>query len=345
MFNIYRLLGVIWLCLFVISISGERSVVSGDRKNQAQIKIKALAIPCQFDPDNVPEMVEIPAGDLNMGATSSPFFKDKNARPVHRVWVDSFEMSRCAVTVAAFRQFVELTGYVTDGERKKYYASQAEKGCMGWNVKKKQWLSSPEGYWKNPGFKQTEQNPVTCVSWNDAMAYIGWLNKRYNANFRLPTESEWEYSAKAQNGVQVDDVITNHDICEFANGADLSTQNEAWWDTSMVASDCDDDYAYIAPVVSFKANPWGLYNMQGNVWEWVQDCFHENYNGAPENGTAWLNDDGGDCYNRVLRGGGWISRPSALRSVKRNWHHIDVADYATGFRLAQGGNSMYQHGL
>ena len=159
------------------------------------------------------------------------------------------------------------------------------------------------------------KRPVINVTWNDVVAYAEWLSQQTGKRYRLPSEAEWEYAAQA------------------------GTKTSYWWGDEIGTdrANCDGcgsrwDKKQTAPVGSFKANPFGLYDTAGNVWEWVQDCWNECYEGAPEDGSAWKS---GDCGRRVFRGGSWFTYPGGLRSANRGWHTADPRDYDIGFRLAQ----------
>ncbi|MBU1723272.1 MAG: formylglycine-generating enzyme family protein [Gammaproteobacteria bacterium] len=161
-----------------------------------------------------------------------------------------------------------------------------------------------------------DTRPVMRVSWDDAQGYVKWLTD-YNGqglSCRLPTEAEWEYAARAGTTTEYfwgDDIGKNNANCDGCGSQ---------WDNKQTA-----------PVGSFKANGWGLQDMHGNVWEWVQDCWHDDYQGAPADGTAW--ESGGDCGRRVLRGGSWLSGPDLLRSSSRYGYAPGNRDDDLGFRV------------
>ncbi|MFV0278769.1 MAG: formylglycine-generating enzyme family protein [Parahaliea sp.] len=147
-----------------------------------------------------------------------------------------------------------------------------------------------------------DRQPVIDVSWDDAQAYARWLGLVTDQSCGLPTEAEWEYAARA--GMKT---------------------NYSWGDEiGQSRANCDGcgsewDNKQTAPVGSFAPNPWGLYDMHGNVWEWVQDCWHGSYEGAPADGSAWLEENGGDCTGRVLCGGSWNFNPFILRAAPANF--------------------------
>jgi formylglycine-generating enzyme required for sulfatase activity len=166
-------------------------------------------------------------------------------------------------------------------------------------------------YWSDRNLNQARQ-PVVGVSWEDAQRFAEW------AGGRLPTEAEWEYAARA------------------------GTRTAYWWGEELGrnranCAGCGSEWdgKQTAPVGSFPANAFGLHDTAGNVYEWVEDCWHESYPGAPTDGSAWLESGGGDCAQRVLRGGSWSYGPGWLRSADRDWSHRDFRFNIIGFRLAQ----------
>jgi formylglycine-generating enzyme required for sulfatase activity len=164
--------------------------------------------------------------------------------------------------------------------------------------------------------------PVINVSWNDAQAYVRWLSKKKAMICRLPSEAEWEYAARAK---------TTSDFALPAPGGsdDIKGKNLA------NCADCGSkwDGRQTAPVGSFPRNGWGLQDMHGNVWEWVEDCWHGSYEDAPQTGKAWLKENGGDCVSRVLRGGSWYNDRDFARSAFRNWYFPNFRNYFIGFRV------------
>ena len=160
--------------------------------------------------------------------------------------------------------------------------------------------------------------PVINVSWQDARGYAEWLSQATGKRYRLPTEAEWEYAARG------------------------GTNTAYWWGNEIGTNkaNCDGcgsewDGMKTAPVSSFLPNNLGLHNTAGNVWEWVQDCWHNNYSGAPTDGSAWFEASGGDCGRRVVRGGSWAGKPGSLRTSDRHRAEVDKRGSDLGFRLAQ----------
>ena len=230
-------------------------------------------------------------------------------------------MTRCEITRGQFRRFVQ----------EEHYQTVAEKtgGCNVYDMKSKRWNQDKKSYWDNPGFPQDDTHPVVCIAFKDAREYAHWLSRRTGAAYRLPTEAEWEYAARA--GTVTSRFWGNEaeQGCLFANGADAEAAklNPNWTTTH-----CSDGYGYTAPVASFRPNHFGLYDMAGNVWEWVADCWHDNYQAAPSDGSAW--EGAADC-GRGVRGGSWDYLPQYLRSAFRNRIRPDAASDNQGFRLAR----------
>jgi len=237
--------------------------------------------------NDCPEMIVIPAGEFMMG---SPVNKegrlsneDDGDGHQHKVTIARpFAVSKFDVTFADWNACVSVGG-----------CPQAS----------------------DPGWERGTRRPFTYVGWDDAQTYAAWLSRMTSRTYRLLTEAEWEYAARAgkQTAYYWGDEIGK----DNANCADCGSQ----WDGHETS-----------PVGSFKPNAFGLYDMAGNVWQWVQDCYHDNYNGAPMNGSAWT---AGDCSRRVVRGGSWANNPEVLRSAVRAWYiSVFKADYL-GFRVGR----------
>ena len=228
-----------------------------------------------------PEMVVVPAGTFRMGCVSGRQCVDDEL-PVHEVRVASFALSKYEVTFEEYERFTTATGHRQPSD-------------WGWG---------------------RGSRPMAGVSWADAVVYADWLSDETGERYRLPSEAEWEYAARAETRTTYgwgQNMVRNRANCDGCGSR---------W---------DDDGA--APVGSFAANTWGLHDMHGNVSEWVADCWHENYVGAPSAGSAWLR--GGDCRRRVLRGGSWLGDPVYLRSAKRSRLDPGLRYSYVGFRVAR----------
>ncbi len=249
--------------------------------------------------------------DVEVSLRRVTFIMPTYNRPVHRVTVPAFKLGKYEVTAGQFRAFVVATGYRTDAER-----NRDAEGCYiinASNDNESEW--TPGSSWRNPGYAVADKQPVVCVSWNDAQAFIDWLNDKTGGNYRLPSEAEWEYAARAGSTTEYswgDDIGKNRANCDGCGSQ---------WDNDRTA-----------PVGSFSANAWGLHDMHGNVWEWVQDCWNDSYEGAPVNGRAWIS---GACNSRVIRGSSWNNNPWDLRSADRGWSGRSDRVNIIGFRLAQ----------
>ena len=265
----------------------------------------------------VGEMASIPGGTFRMGDLSGDGFDWE--KPVHSVTVPAFMLGKYEVTVGQFRRFVEATEYRTDAER------NAEEGCFNYTGKK--WESTPGISWRNPGYSVGDDQPVVCVSWNDVQSFIEWLTAQSGESYRLPSEAEWEYAARAGSATKYHFGNSESQLCRYGNHADSSTDFD-WRNES-----CSDGVGKrTAAVGRYQPNSYGLYDMHGNVWEWVADCWNDSYAGAPSDGRAW---ELGDCSRRVIRGGSWFNLPRSLRSAARNRGPRAFRNYFIGFRLVQ----------
>ena len=170
---------------------------------------------------------------------------------------------------------------------------------------------------------------MLCVSWNDARAYAQWLSRKTGKRYRLPTEAEWEYAARAGTTTSRYWGDDPAQACRYANVADQS-RLQTWGFGQK--HDCTDGHYFTAPAGGHAPNRFGLYDMIGNVWEWTEDCWNASYAGAPVDGSAWL---AGDCAQRVERGGSWSTVPRFARSGARHKNSADYRDNLTGFRVGR----------
>ncbi|MET0267495.1 MAG: SUMF1/EgtB/PvdO family nonheme iron enzyme [Duganella sp.] len=252
-----------------------------------------------------PDLVLMPSGRFQMGsheqeqaaAIKAGAQKKWLEREGPQRWVgieQPFALGRFPVTVGQWRLFARATG----------------------------WESQSDVDWRAPGFAQNDQHPVVGVSWYDVQRYLQWLSEKTGQTYRLPSEAEWEYACRAGTKTA------------FSTGDTISTEQANY----------DGNYVYnggprgafrqgTSKVDEFAPNPWGLFDMHGNVWEWTQDVVHDDYQGAPVDGSAWQ--DGGDQARRILRGGSWLYNPRYLRSAVRNGYSALLANDIVGFRVAR----------
>ena len=236
-----------------------------------------------------PEMVVIPAGSFQMGCVSGLDCGD-GEQPVHGVTISQpFAVSKYEITFEDFDLFA--------GE------NLADDG--GWG---------------------RGRRPVINVSWNDAKEYVAWLSSQTGQPYRLLTEAEWEYAARAGSKTKYYFGNDESQLCRFGNFVDRSLGNED--------APCSDGFGMQTAMVGrFESNSFGLHDMHGNASEWVEDCWNDSYTGAPSDGSAWLT---GDCGRRVMRGGSWNFLPSDLRSAHRNrlFPNLGILHFY-GFRVAR----------
>ena len=246
------------------------------------------------DCPDCPELVLIPAGSFTMGAAigeedaeNVPFEFRGWSYPRHTVHLAApFYLGLHHVTRGEFSAFVKASGRaVTD--------------CRGGQS------------WRAPGFPQTDNDPVVCVSAEDADAYAQWLSRTTGKRYRLPSEAEWEYAARA--GTEDAHYWRDDDPCRHAatGGCGL---------TGTV------------PVGRYPPNAFGLQEMLGEAWQWTADCWHDGYQGAPADGSAWVS---GDCSLRVVRGGAWSTAAWALRAAGRDANRTSYRASDVGFRVAR----------
>jgi len=270
-----------------------------------------------------PKMVVIPAGDFWMGSPDHEPGRDDDERR-HRVKIERlFALGQTEVTVGEFKRFVEATGYRTDAER-----DVGAKGCRAWSAKDGKWDWRAGLSWRDAGYPQSDAHPVVCVSWNDAQRYVAWLSERTGQAYRLPSEAEWEYAARAGTTSARYWGDDPEQACRYANGADQTEGPDGL--TWTEKHECKDGYWYSAPVGSFRPNDWKLYDVLGNVWEWTCSAYAKDYDGS----EAKCANKGTTGY-LVLRGGAWGDSPAWVRSASRYRGHPTNRDDDLGFRLAR----------
>jgi formylglycine-generating enzyme required for sulfatase activity len=267
------------------------------------------------------KMVSLRPGTFLMGSGSTE--KDRfGDEPQHQVEITRpFAISAHPITVGQFRRFVAETGYRTDAER-------TGDGGFGYDAATRTLHPrNPKYSWRQTGWLQTERHPVVNVSWNDAGTFCDWLSKKEKRPFRLPTEAEWEYACRAGTSTRFWSGNGDESLRGVANLADRSAP--AVWGCKWAVG-WDDGHPFTAPVGSFKANPWGLFDMHGNVWQWCADWYHKDYYKMSPKKDPRGPDRG---VGRVLRGGSWGDPARGCRAAQRLRHEPGHRDYHTGFRV------------
>ncbi|HMT57678.1 MAG TPA: formylglycine-generating enzyme family protein [Ottowia sp.] len=290
--------------------------------------------------------VRVPAGEFMMGSAESPQALAKafphaerrrladlaDEKPVHRVRITrDFWLGAHEVTVGQFRQFVQASGYVPESVRDgtggygfnpRYDPSRTERGDLFEG-------RDPRYSWQNPGFAQTDEHPVVNVTWNDAVAMARWLSEREGVTYRLPTEAEWEYAARAGSRTRYPAGDDPQVLLRTANTFDRETALR-WPRWRAQAGAGSDGHAFTAPVGSHAPNAFGLYDMIGNVWEWCADWYGEDYYARSP-----TDDPAGPASGkvRVRRGGSWHTWPLYARVAFRNWNTPETRYVLLGFRL------------
>ncbi|MCK5716059.1 MAG: formylglycine-generating enzyme family protein [Thiomargarita sp.] len=253
-----------------------------------------------------PKMRWILAGSFRMGDIQAEGDDDSNhEKPLHWVSIDRFAMGKYEVTVGEFQKFVNSTEYQVKADCKK----NEEEDVEDYDDLEESDDLEDSGNWQNPGFSQSDHHPVVCVNWNDAIAYTKWLSKQTGKRYRLPTEAEWEYAARA--GTET----------KYPWGNNLGFNN-----ANCSTMYCGDRFKYTAPVGTFKFNQFGLYDMIGNVYEWTCSEYQKPYNKSEK-----------FCKKKanafVLRGASWNSRALQTRSSARGNKKPVFSNKNTGFRV------------
>ena len=278
--------------------------------------VSAIPAPNQVfrDCPTCPLMKALEPGRFQQGAPVDEPGATPLEQPEHRVSIAyPFGIGVNEVTVADFKEFIDAT-------------ARKISGCEVYDAS---WHQRADRSWNDVGYSQTSSNPVACVSWRDANDYAQWLSQKTGRRYRLPSASEWEYAARAGSAAQSPWAASPATACSYANVADRTAESEY---PGWKVQPCGDGYVHSAPVGSFAANAYGLHDMLGNVSEWVQDCWHDNYTNAPTNGAAWMD---GDCARRETRGGSWFTDPTYVRVAARNRFDESRRSSSVGFRLVR----------
>jgi len=290
------------------------------------------------DCDRCPVMVTAPAGKFKMGTAVADRLIDPrtgnpatNDSPQHEVAIgEPFAIGKYEVTVDEFGAFVASTAHETVDR------------CMEFS-KEDSFTIGQDFDWKNTGFAQAGDHPVVCVSFFDAEAYAAWLHQKTGESYRLPSEAEWEYAARAGSTTSYYWGTDSTKTCDYANvrseGAYTISKRQAAADRDD-GFPCDDGVRHSSAAGNFEPNDFGLHDMQGNAWEWVGDCSHKDYEGAPADGTAWLDgpDDESRCPFGVIRGGSYLNLVERSSTTVRAGRPRSGAATNMGFRVVRDGS-------
>jgi formylglycine-generating enzyme required for sulfatase activity len=273
-----------------------------------------------------PAMVVIPTGSFQMGSPPGETGRGDAETPQHLVTLATgFAMARSAITVAQFREFVRASGYRPD--------STKLDGASVYDERSGTMRDDAGATWEDDyaGRQAADDLPVVNISWNDASAYAKWLGQRTGKVYRLPSEAEFEYALRGGTTTRYwwGDGTPQKTVENLTGSGDHSPSGRRW---SHAFRGYRDGYWGPAPVMKFAPNPFGLYDINGNVSEWVADCWHDNYNRAPADGSAWINPG---CTARVVRGGSWGSSPDQERSAYRQGVEATVRSGRVGFRVVR----------
>ena len=277
-----------------------------------------------------PELVVVPAGSFVMGSTPEetkraglPEEQGSREWPAHKVTIAKpFAVGKYELTVG------EYAAFATETKR------PASDKCTTWDGVANKWGEVATATWQNPGYPQTDKFPAGCLTLDDVRAYTAWLSKKTGQHYRVPSEAEWEYVARAGTKTQQTWGDDSSNICTMANVADLMRAEAHGGDVkdSSRAFPCRDGYVFASPVGSFPPNPWGLYDVVGNIWEWTEDCFIPNYDAAPTDGSVHMP---AGCERLIVRGGGWYSRSWFARPPGRSREFPTYRSSTLGLRVVR----------
>lgn len=292
--------------------------IGGAVKNEEP---RAKAAESFKDCEDCPDMVRVAQGEVLMGSNRTDIdsgIAAANEGPQHRAIIKQpFAVGRFEVTRDQYAAFARRSGYKI-GEQ-----------CFTFENNLPQERANRS--FLNPGFVQDGTHPAVCVSWTDAKAYVQWLSQTTGKPYRLLSEAEFEYAARAGSTSRFGVSNNPDDICNFANGADQSAK-AAGLPANTPYMNCKDGYPFTAPVGSYPPNAFGLHDLIGNVWEWTEDCFYNDYASAKPDSAARTEPA---CPARTVRGGDWFSSEAALRPAARAKANADARHDDIGFRVAR----------
>ena len=259
-------------------------------------------------------MIGSPPGEAGRRDDEGP---QKEIRIAHPFAVGRYEVSR-----RQYEAFLRETSHPISGN------------CMTDRRQPGTWALDPATNFRDPGFPQTDDHPAACVSWNDAKAYVGWLNRKTDGGYRLLTEAEWEYLARAGSTAPYPWGASIHDGCTHMNGYDkviMDKKGDLYKGEAVSFANCSDGYLNTSPVGTYTPNAFGIYDMIGNLGEWIEDCSTQSYEAMRADGAS----EAGDCSKRMVRGGSWGTMPRQLRSAERTRYDPTAVDDSIGIRVAK----------
>lgn len=287
----------------------------GKAPNPEAERVRSLKLKEGFrDCEDCPEMVVLPKGGFDIGSASTA---NPDESPVRHVEIPPFAAARYEVTWKEFERFALATN------------RQPVETCRAWNEGNTKWEAWTGVDWAQPGYLQSPTHPVVCVGWEDAKAYAAWLSGKTGKHYRLFSESEWEYAARGASSDATPWGRDGQQACKHSNLADSTTKGDYAWPVKMP---CADGSWGVSRVGVYQANAYGLHDMVGNVWEWVEDCATRDYKQLATDGRPYTC---GQCRSRIIRGASWASRPDAARFGKRGRALVDRRSVTIGFRVAR----------
>lgn len=327
-----RALAAATLCALVAATAGAAAPAAAPVAGA--VALPRPSVPALRDCADCPELVAIVPGEFTMGAAIEEprrlglreYWATREQPPRRVVVARGFAIGRYEVTRVEFAVFARETGY------------GPPPGC--WHFVGSEWLFDETRSWRDAKIDQTDEHPVTCVNWHDAQAYLAWLSAKTGRRYRLASEAEWEYVARAGTTTAWWFGDDPADICRHVNLGDLTTQDRFGWDKTRIKYDvlgdwkgqpCRDGHATTAPVRATAANPLGVHGLPGNANEWVADCWNDTHAGAPATAEPRLL--GADCGQRVMKGQGWTAIAASARAAFRLKMNATDRRFTFGFRV------------